>query len=113
MPLQAEEAFLKRNPSRKLVIAVAIDGSTISDQALQVACSLYSEKRKDRLVILHVSDSRKTFLPKNLQPKYLESQYVDKAFALHVSDQMRCLPVVNQRGLPFTWQQLLKTLDQL
>lgn len=84
MVLTEEETFLKRNPSKKLVIGVAIDGSKISDDALEAACGLYSEKRKDRLVILHVADSKKTFLPKNLQPKHLEDQYVDKAFVLHV-----------------------------
>lgn len=84
MPLAIEESFLRRNPSKKLVIGVAIDGSNLSDSALQAACAFYDEKRKDRLVILHVADSSKTFLPKNLQPKHLEHKYVDEAFALHV-----------------------------
>lgn len=84
MPLAVEAGFLKHNPSKTLVIGVAIDGSNMSDRALETACQFYNEKRKDKLVILHVSDSKKTFLPKNLQPKQLERQYVEKAFALHV-----------------------------
>lgn len=58
MPLACEAEYLKRNPSKKLIVGVAIDGSTLSDNALQTACSLVQQERGDRLVILHVADSR-------------------------------------------------------
>jgi hypothetical protein len=87
MPSTLEEAFLQKNPKKKLVIGVAIDGSNISDKALATACAFYNAARGDRLVILHVSDSTKTFLPRHLQPKHLESQYVDKAHSLKVGVQ--------------------------
>eukprot|EP00878_Enallax_costatus_P045061 GHUV01053929.1.p1 GENE.GHUV01053929.1~~GHUV01053929.1.p1 ORF type:complete len:134 (+),score=30.85 GHUV01053929.1:38-439(+) len=92
MPLAIEEYFLKHNPSKTLVVGVAIDGSNLSDRALETACQFYNEKRKDKLVILHVADSKKTFLPKNLQPKQLERQYVDKAFGMHVRDRFETSP---------------------
>jgi hypothetical protein len=87
MPSTLEEAYLQKNPKKKLVIGVAIDGSNISDKALATACGFYNAARGDRLVILHVSDSSKTFLPRHLQPKHLESQYVDKAHSLKVRVQ--------------------------
>jgi hypothetical protein len=87
MPSTLEEAFLQKNPKKKLVIGVAIDGSNISDKALATACGFYNAARGDKLVILHVSDSSKTFLPRHLQPKHLESQYVDKAHSLRVCIQ--------------------------
>lgn len=90
---------MKRNPSKKLVIGVAIDGSNISDRALETACGVYNLARGDRLVILHVADSTKTFLPRNLLPKHLESKYVDQAFSLRVSFwQWTCLSVSGQPG---------------
>lgn len=58
MPLACETELLKRNPSKKLIVGVAIDGSTLSDKALQTACNLVQQQRGDRLVILHVEDSR-------------------------------------------------------
>lgn len=92
MPSTLEEAFLQKTPKKKLVIGVAIDGSNISDKALATACGFYNAARGDRLVILHVSDSSKTFLPRHLQPKHLESQYVDKAHSLKVRVQLQsCL----------------------
>jgi nucleotide-binding universal stress UspA family protein len=53
-----ETEFLKRNPSKKLIVGVAIDGSALSDKALQTACNLVQQNRGDRLVILHVADNR-------------------------------------------------------
>lgn len=58
MPKQVEAEFLKRTPSKRLIVGVAIDGSTLSDKALHHACSLVQKDRGDRLVILHVADSR-------------------------------------------------------
>jgi nucleotide-binding universal stress UspA family protein len=58
MPLAVEAEFLKRNPCKKLTVGVAIDGSALSEKALQAACGLIQQERGDRLVILHVSDSR-------------------------------------------------------
>lgn len=58
MPKAVEDEFLKRNPTKKLVVGVAIDGSALSDRALQTACGLIQQERGDRLVILHVADSR-------------------------------------------------------
>lgn len=49
---------MKRTPSKRLIMGVAIDGSTLSDKALQHACGLVQKERGDRLVILHVADSR-------------------------------------------------------
>lgn len=58
MPAAVQAEFLKRNPTKKLVVGVAIDGSALSDRALQTACGLIQQERGDRLVILHVADSR-------------------------------------------------------
>jgi hypothetical protein len=80
MPVSIQEEFLKRNPSKRLNIGVAIDGSSISDQALTTACGIYDGRRGDRLFLLHVADPAKNYLPRNLEPKHLESTYVDKAY---------------------------------
>lgn len=84
MPLHVEEEFLKRNPSKKLIVGVAIDGSDLSEKALQAACGLVQQGRGDRLVILHVADSSKKYLPRHLQPKHLENTYTSKAFDFRV-----------------------------
>jgi nucleotide-binding universal stress UspA family protein len=60
MPVHAQLALLKRNPSKRLNVGVAIDGSALSDKALQTACGLIQHERSDRLIILHVADSTKT-----------------------------------------------------
>ena len=85
MPLAVEAEFLKRNPKKQLCVGVAIDGSALSDKALQAACSLVQQARGDRLVILHVADSSKKYLPRHLQPKHLENTYTSKAFDFRVS----------------------------
>ena len=86
MVLKVEEEFLKRNPSKKQIIGVAIDGSLLSDKALQAACGFYSAARGDKLVILHVSDKTKKNLPRNLQPNTLKTSYVDKAYDYRVRE---------------------------
>lgn len=85
MPIQVDAEFLKRNPSKRLVVGVAIDGSAISEKALQNACLLVQPMRGDKLIILHVSDSSKTFLPRHLEPKHLGNLYTSKAFDFRVS----------------------------
>lgn len=92
MPHSAEVEFLKRNPTKKLVVGVAIDGSALSDKALQTACGLVQQQRGDRLVILHVSDSSKKYLPRHLLPKHLEHAYTSKAFDFKVRHALACMP---------------------
>ncbi|GAX72774.1 hypothetical protein CEUSTIGMA_g230.t1 [Chlamydomonas eustigma] len=59
-------------------LAVAVDGSTISDKAAAVAARFVDTKRKDMLTVLHVSDKTKLDrLPKNLLPQNLKSHYKD------------------------------------
>ncbi|WIA39336.1 hypothetical protein OEZ86_005448 [Tetradesmus obliquus] len=108
MPSTLEEAFLQKNPKKKLVIGVAIDGSNISDKALATACGFYNAARGDRLVILHVSDSSKAFLPRHLQPKHLESQYVDKAHSLKARADWAC----REKGQGSSTCQTLMALAQ-
>lgn len=86
MPLAVDTELLKRNPTKKLTVGVAIDGSALSDKTLQAACNLIQQQRGDRLVILHVSDSSKKYLPRHLQPKHLENTYTSKAFDLRVGE---------------------------
>jgi hypothetical protein len=91
MPRSSEEEFLKRNPTKKLVVGVAIDGSALSDKALQTACGLVQQQRGDRLVILHVADSSKKYLPRHLLPKHLEHAYTSKAFDFKVRHAAACM----------------------
>lgn len=71
-----------------MTIGVGIDGSDMSDRALQVATSIYSRIRGDRLVILHVADPSKTWLPRHLHPHHLANTYQAKAFDLVKTDAL-------------------------
>ncbi|KAF6255956.1 universal stress protein family-domain-containing protein [Scenedesmus sp. NREL 46B-D3] len=108
MPSTLEEAYLQKNPKKNLVVGVAIDGSNISDKALATACGFYNAARGDRLVILHVSDSTKTFLPRHLQPKHLESQYVEKGRSLKARAEWAC----HDKGAGSSTCQALMALAQ-
>jgi hypothetical protein len=54
---------------------VAVDGSSISDRAVVVASNLVQPKRGDKLSVLHISDSKKDYLPRHLQPSHLKNYY--------------------------------------
>jgi hypothetical protein len=84
MPSNVAAALLGKNPSKKLIIGVAIDGSLLSDKALRTACEYCVPRRGDKLVILHVSDSTKKDLPRHLQPTHLQNTYLAKAAEFRV-----------------------------
>jgi hypothetical protein len=102
MAAKTEEEFLKREKPVKLVVGVAVDGSTLSDRALATACSCVQEQRGDRLVLLHVADSAKTYLPRHLQPRHLENTYTSKAFDLRVRSVLVC-PFLHCCRTPHAW----------
>ncbi|KAI8463926.1 MAG: hypothetical protein J3K34DRAFT_474767 [Monoraphidium minutum] len=111
MPLRADEEWTRQHPDQRLVIGVGVDGSAIGEKALAAAAAFYREKRGDKaraaprrraaaharrappvpaLVLLHVSDATKTWLPRSLQPRYLEASYTDKAARLHARAEWAC-----------------------
>eukprot|EP00877_Chromochloris_zofingiensis_P000888 jgi/Chrzof1/107/Cz01g03220.t1 len=90
MPSTLEEHFLKRYGEKGFTIGVAIDGSNLSDKALQAACGFYSKERGDKLVILHVSDASKKYLARHLLPAHLKSLYVGKAQDQQVEATWAC-----------------------
>lgn len=75
------EQELKRRHPGGLNIGLAVDGSQMSDRACQMATS-FTDTRKDRLVILHVSDKSKTYLPQHLRPTHLKNYYQDMAASM-------------------------------
>jgi hypothetical protein len=48
MPLDAEADWVRQHPDERLIIGVAVDGSSIGDKALAVAAGFYREKRGDK-----------------------------------------------------------------
>ncbi|GBF87382.1 flagellar associated protein [Raphidocelis subcapitata] len=90
MPLDAEAEWTRQHPDERLIIGVAVDGSSIGDKALAVAAGFYREKRGDKIVLLHVSDASKTWLPRHLTPRQLETTYLGKASELHVRAEWAC-----------------------
>ena len=91
MPLaEAEIDWTRSHPNERLIIGVGVDGSANGDRALEAAAAIFVPKRGDKLVLLHVSDSTKTYLPRHLQPRHLESSYADRAFALRVPTEWAC-----------------------
>jgi len=57
---------------------VATDGSEASEDAFQVAYKGLYRKDKDHIVVGHISDRRKDYLPYNLRPDYLSEIYLSK-----------------------------------
>lgn len=49
MPWNADVEWLKQHPDPRLVVGVAVDGSSIGDKALQAAVALHRERRADRV----------------------------------------------------------------
>jgi hypothetical protein len=77
-------AFLERHKDPRLVISVGVDGSSVSDQALAVGNSLLHKDRGDKLVMLHVADSSKKYLPQHLSPINLHHHFAGRAAQLQV-----------------------------
>lgn len=48
MPSTAEADWARAHPDERLVIGVAVDGSSIGDKALAVAAGFFKEKRGDK-----------------------------------------------------------------
>lgn len=49
MSWSAEEEWVKQHPDERIVIGVAVDGSSIGDKALAVAAGFFKEKRGDKV----------------------------------------------------------------
>lgn len=90
-PLQdIVEELTRHYPKGNLVVGVGVDGSQMSNRAVEVACTMIDKKRKDRLLLLHVSDPSKAYLPKHLQPLHLEHFYSDLAAQQHLESEWVC-----------------------
>lgn len=81
--------FKERHKDDRSVIAVGVDGSSVSDQALAVGRSLLRKDRSDKLVMLHVADSSKNYLPQHLSPVNLHHHFVGRAAQLQVRQSAR------------------------
>uniref|UniRef100_A0A7S0QZT8 UspA domain-containing protein n=1 Tax=Chlamydomonas leiostraca TaxID=1034604 RepID=A0A7S0QZT8_9CHLO len=79
--LKAVEEELKRRHQGGLSIGLAVDGSQMSDRAAQCAVS-FTDTRKDKLTVLHVSDKSKSYLPQHLRPTHIKNYYQDMVASL-------------------------------
>lgn len=70
--------------ARKFRTGVALDGSMLSDRAMEVASGFNYATRSDKLYLLHITDKTKANLPRNLQPLHLQHVYEGKALEYHV-----------------------------
>eukprot|EP00884_Botryococcus_braunii_P020713 jgi/Botrbrau1/7325/Bobra.247_3s0020.1 len=77
-------AFQERHKDSRIVVGVGVDGSSVSDQALAVGNSLVSKDRGDKLVMLHVADASKKYLPQHLSPVNLHHHFAGRAAQLQV-----------------------------
>ena len=68
-------ALSKEQQRRKLRVGVAIDGSGVSEKALQLGARLLHPDRRNSLYILHIADPSKGWLPESLTPDHLEHEY--------------------------------------
>lgn len=79
-----------RYPKGSITIGVGVDGSQMSDKAVEMACQLWNCRRKDKLVLLHVADPSKDYLPKHLHPSHLQNYYTDLAGKYHATSEWLC-----------------------
>ncbi|GFH07350.1 uncharacterized protein HaLaN_02137, partial [Haematococcus lacustris] len=99
-------------PPKPAAAPVAVDGSQMSERAAQVAARFCDVKRGDKLVVMHISDSHKAYLPRHLQPAHLKNYYHDLAAAtkLGVRAEWQCRE--KDEGMS-TCQTLTKMADRL
>lgn len=88
--LPAVLAELQKRYPAGLKLAVAVDGSQISDRATTTAAAFTNVKRGDQLSVLHISDKNKTHLPRNLQPSHLKHFYEDMVSASRKTSEWVC-----------------------
>lgn len=79
-----EDKLLEKWKARKIRTSVALDGSSISDKAMEVAAGFNYAARSDKLHLLHIMDSTKPSVPRNLLPKTLRNKYEGDAMHYHV-----------------------------
>lgn len=84
--------------TRKFRTTVAIDGSSLSDEAMKVAAGFNYASRSDKLQIMHISDASKANLPPNLKPSHLQNVYEGQALGFHV----HCEWVLREKDRKFT-----------
>lgn len=65
------------------VFFVAIDGSQASEDAFQVVRHGLWRDHKDQLVVGHIRNNKKSYLPYNLRPDYLKELYGSKIISIH------------------------------
>lgn len=90
MPFDVEAEWVRSHPDERLTVGVGVDGSDACDAALREAALLVRPKRGDRLLLLHVSDGAKAYLPRHLQPRHLSDAYTAKSSALRVPADWVC-----------------------
>ena len=61
---------------------VAVDGSEASEVAYQCAYRDILREDRDHLVVGHISDKKKDYLPWNMKSHYIQDQYEGKLMAI-------------------------------
>lgn len=92
MPTALEETFLEKHRSDGLVIGVGIDGSVMCDKAVDMACTICSVNRKDKVFLLHVSAQVKRgelplATPRHLLADHLKNRYLSQTAHHHVTSE--------------------------
>ncbi|KXZ53495.1 hypothetical protein GPECTOR_7g945 [Gonium pectorale] len=88
--LDATDLEIKKRQGNSLHIAVGVDGSQMSNLAMNTALGLFNSRRGDKFTVIHVSDSSKTYLSKHLQPSHLKNFYTDMAHGARVTAEWLC-----------------------
>jgi hypothetical protein len=79
-----DEEWLAKNTTKGTSIGAVVDGSAASDKALALAGAFWDPKRGDSYTMMHVCDSSKKDLARNLQPQNVKSNAEHKAYELKV-----------------------------